>query len=127
MDFAHGTTTAHAQNILDNGLSSDYASASSSGGSIGRPGSFFTYGIDGPSNPALSDAAQWGVTRNGGVRSGASVLVGRLPASTYQSLMDQGLITLRTTGEGMPEETLFHPDAFPILNEQMQWIAHLRL
>ena len=126
-EFAHGTLTSDAQNIVDNGLSETRAQATSYGGAIGRPGSLFTYQVSGGSDPAFSTAAQWGVTRNGGVAKGASVIVGRLPESTYQDLLQKGLITLRTTGQGMPEETVFAPAAFATLNQEMQWVAKVDL
>lgn len=126
-DFAHGTTSAEAQDIMDNGLSQSQAQAAFHGGSLGRPGSLFTYELAGPGDPALSVAAQWGVTRNGGVAKGASVLVGRLPEATYQDLLSKGMITLRTTGQGMPEETIFDPAAYGTLNQEMQWVAKIDL
>ena len=115
IDFAHGTTLEHAQNIEANGLSSDAARAASSGGSVGQPGSLFTYRVTGPGDPALNDAAQWGVTRNGGVRDGSAVSIFRMCRCTYDSLVKSGDITTRVTGEGMPEEVIFGPGAMPYL------------
>lgn len=115
LDFAHGTTLEHAQKIEANGLSSDAARDASSGGSVGQPGSLFTYRVTGPGDPALSDAAQWGVTRNGGVRDGSAVSIFRMCRCTYDNLVKSGDITTRVTGEGMPEKVIFGPGAMPYL------------
>ncbi|XVV02659.1 RHS repeat-associated core domain-containing protein [Actinosynnema sp. CA-248983] len=116
MDFAHGTTTAHAESIAESGLSSAAAKASSKKGSIAQPGNFFTYQVAGAGDPNLSVAAQWGVTRNGGVRDGSSVVITQMCRCTYNRLVEEGHITTRVTGEGMPEETIFGPGAMPFLN-----------
>ncbi|TDO39650.1 RHS repeat-associated core domain-containing protein [Paractinoplanes brasiliensis] len=121
MDFAHGTTTAHAESIAQNGLSSTAAKASSSGGSVAQPGNFFTYRVTGGGDPNLSVAAQWGVTRNGGAREGASVVITRMCKCTYDRLVKEGHITTRVTGEGMPEETIFGPGALPFLKPVTQF------
>jgi hypothetical protein len=57
--------------------------------------------------------------------SPSSVLIGRLPQSTYDSLVEEGLVTVRNTGEGMPHETIFQHDSFPVLNREMQWLTIL--
>ncbi|GAA1311628.1 type IV secretion protein Rhs [Planotetraspora silvatica] len=111
IDFAHGTTTAHAENIAANGLNSAAAKAASNGGKVAQPGRFFTYRVSGGGDPNLSTAAQWGVTRNGGARDGASVVITRMCKCTYDRLVQEGHITTRVTGEGMPEETIFGPGA----------------
>ncbi|WP_214107590.1 polymorphic toxin-type HINT domain-containing protein [Acrocarpospora catenulata] len=115
LDFAHGTTTKHAQNIAAKGLSSPAAKEASSGGSVGQPGNFFTYSVAGPADTNLSVAAQWGVTRNGGSRDGASVVITQMCKCTYNRLVSEGHITSRVTGEGMPAETIFRPGALPFL------------
>ncbi|MBP2337371.1 hypothetical protein JOF41_003549 [Saccharothrix coeruleofusca] len=83
LDFAHGTTVEHAANIDQNALSGDAARAASHGGRLGQPGNLFTYAISGPGDPNLSNAAQWGVSRNGGARSDAAVVVARMCRCTY--------------------------------------------
>jgi Pretoxin HINT domain len=123
IDFAHGTTADHADNIAENGLSGDAARAASHGGSVGRPGSLFTYRVSGPGDPNLNIAAQWGVTRNGGVREGAAVGIFRMCRCTYDRLVREGHITTRVTGEGMPEEVIFGPGALPFLRH----VTNLRL
>ena len=115
LDFAHGTTSAHANNIETNGLSTDAAKAASSGGKVAQPGNLFSYNISGPGDPNLNVAAQWGVTRNNGARSGAAVSIFRMCKCTYDRLLSEGHITTRTTGVGMPEEVIFGPGAMPFL------------
>ena len=53
------------------------------------------------------------------------MLIGRLPRATYDELVDQGLVTVRPVGEGVPDETIFHPDSFAILNRDIQWLTIL--
>jgi hypothetical protein len=123
LDFAHGTTAAHADSIAANGLSSDAARAASNKGSVAQPGNLFTYRVSGPADPNFSTAAQWGVTRNGGSKDGAAVLVFRMCKCDFDRLLSEGHITTRFTGEGMPEETIFGPGAMPFLRK----LADVRL
>ena len=88
---------------------------------MSRPGSFFMHQISGPGDPGFQSAYEWGLRVDG--ESPSTVLVGRLPLSTFESLKKAGLVTVREVGEGVPDETIFHPDSFEILNREMQWIA----
>lgn len=123
IDFAHGTSLKNAQNIRDNGLSADAARANANGSSLNQPGSFFTHQISGPTDDGIQSAYEWGLRVD--PNSPSSVLIGRLPKASYDSLVDQGLVTVRNTGEGVPGETIFHPDSFPTLNRDMQWLTIL--
>ncbi|MGW5343309.1 polymorphic toxin-type HINT domain-containing protein [Streptomyces sp. NPDC004050] len=117
LEFAHGTTASHADDIAANGLSSDAARAASSGGAVGQPGNLFSYRVSGGADPNFSTAAQWGVARNGGKQKGAAVLVFQMCKCTYDRLVSEGHITTRVTGEGMPEEIIFGPGAMPFLRK----------
>lgn len=123
VDFAHGTSLKNAENIRANGLSADAARANANGGSLNRPGSFYAHQIAGPADDGVQSAYEWGMRVD--PDSPASVLIGRLPKSTYNDLVDQGLVTVRPVGEGVPDETIFHPDSFPILNRDMEWLTIL--
>ncbi|MFG2217397.1 polymorphic toxin-type HINT domain-containing protein [Streptomyces sp. NPDC048685] len=123
LEFAHGTTASHADDIAENGLSSEAARAATSGGGVGQPGNLFSYRVSGGSDPNFSTAAQWGVTRNRGKQNGAAVLVFRMCKCTYDRLVSDGHITTRTTGDGMPEEVIFGPGAMPFLRK----VADVRL
>ncbi|MGW4786512.1 RHS repeat-associated core domain-containing protein [Streptomyces sp. NPDC004230] len=117
LDFAHGTTVEHADNIEAGGLSSDAAKEASSGGQVAQPGNLFTYELTRGGGSNINVAAQWGVTRNSGSRSGAAVSIFRMCKCTYDRLVQEGHITTRVTGDGMPEEVIFGPGA----------MEHLRL
>ncbi|NWF25126.1 sugar-binding protein [Streptomyces sp. PKU-EA00015] len=123
LEFAHGTTASHADDIAANGLSSEAARAATSGGGVGQPGNLFSYRVSGGSDPNFSTAAQWGVTRNRGKQNGAAVLVFQMCKCTYGRLVSEGHITTRTTGDGMPEEVIFGPGAMPFLRK----VADVRL
>ncbi|MGE7390921.1 ricin-type beta-trefoil lectin domain protein [Streptomyces sp. NPDC004126] len=123
LEFAHGTTASHADDIAANGLSSEAAKAASSGGGVAQPGNLFSYRVSGASDPNFSTAAQWGVARNYGRQNGAAVLVFRMCKCTYDRLVSEGHITTRTTGDGMPEEVIFRPGAMPFLRK----VADVRL
>ncbi len=123
VDFAHGTSLKHAESIRANGLSSGTARANANGGSLNKPGSFFTHRVTSSVDDGVQSAYEYGLRVD--PESPSSVLVGRLPKSTYDDLVERGLVTTRNTGEGMPDETIFHPDSFDILNRDMNWLAIL--
>ncbi|WP_024805794.1 putative T7SS-secreted protein [Nocardia sp. BMG51109] len=120
-DFAHGTSLGHAENIMNNGISAEAGQAATHGGSMSRPGSFFTHEVAGGQSPGFQSAYEWGLRVD--PNSPSTVIVGRLPEATYQSLREGGLIEIRGIGEGVPDETIFHPRSFEILNREMEWIA----
>ena len=124
MDFAHGTTAEHADDIAENGLNGDAARAAAHGGTGDKPGSLFTYQVEGGGDPNFTRAAQWGVTRNGGVKDGAAVLVFRMSKENYTRLLGEGHITTQVTDEttGIVEH-IFGPGAMPFLTK----IADVRL
>ena len=124
MDFAHGTTVEHADGIAENGLNDAAARAAAHGGTGDKPGSLFTYQVEGGGDPNFSRAAQWGVTRNGGVKDGAAVLVFRMSKENYTRLLGEGHITTQITDEttGVVEH-IFGPGAMPFLTK----IADIRL
>lgn len=121
-DFAHGTSAAHADYISVYGLKSEVARTASAGGAMGRPGAFFTHEVENGQSPGFQAAYEWGLRHSTG-DSPSTVLVGRLPESAYQELVEQGLITVRPVGHGVPDETIFHPWSFHLLNDQMEWIT----
>ncbi|MEV6335545.1 RHS repeat-associated core domain-containing protein [Nocardia vinacea] len=120
-DFAHGTSRAHADDITDNGISAEASRENAKKGSMNRPSSFFTHEVEHGGSPGVQAAYEWGARIEGWQSS--TVIIGRLPESTYQRLVDMGLVEVRKAGEGVPDETIFHPDSFEILNREMQWIA----
>lgn len=120
-DFAHGTSLQHADNIIQNGVSAEAGQAAAHGGTMNRPSSFFTHEVAGGDSPGFQSAYEWGLRVD--PNSPSTVIVGRLPENVYQSLLDRGLIEVRTVGEGVPDETIFHPDSFETLNRTMEWIA----
>ncbi|MBO8192836.1 RHS domain-containing protein [Streptomyces oryzae] len=91
-----------------------------SSGSLARPGHFYPHEVNGPTHPGVQSAYEWGLRKS--ADSPASVLIGRMPEETYQKLISQGHVTVREVGEGVPPETIFHPDSFPELNKAMQWM-----
>ncbi|MCX4099213.1 RHS repeat-associated core domain-containing protein, partial [Nocardia sp. alder85J] len=122
-DFAHGTSRAYADNIVDNGLSADAGRDATHGGRMSRPGSFFTHEVDGPDSPGIQSAYEWGLRVDS--NSPSTVIIGRIPEQVYQSLLKDGLIQIREVGEGVPLETIFHPDSFEVLNREIEWIAKM--
>jgi RHS repeat-associated protein len=121
VDFAHGTSVANAENIMANGLSADAGQAASRGGFFSRPGSFFTHQVEGAGDPGVQSAYEFGLRQG----PDSSVLIGRLPRSTFDSLKAAGQVMVRSIGEGVPDETVFSPDSFGVLNSEMRWIAHI--
>ncbi|MEV0361146.1 RHS repeat-associated core domain-containing protein [Nocardia fusca] len=121
-DFAHGTSADHAEYIMLYGLNAQVARTASAGGAVSRPGAFFTHEVDSGKSPGFQAAYEWGL-RHSTATSPSTVLVGRLPESTYQNLVERGLVTVRPVGHGVPDETIFNPWSFHVLNDQMEWIA----
>lgn len=121
-DFAHGTSADHANYIALYGLNSQVARTASAGGAMSRPGAFFTHEVEGGQSPGFQAAYEWGL-RHSTATSPSTILVGRLPESTYQELLEQGMVTVRPVGHGVPDETIFSPLSFHLLNAHMEWIA----
>lgn len=116
LTFAHGTTTENVNNIAEIVLNGDAARAASHGGVFDKPGSLYTYQIDGPTDPNFVKAAQWSVTRNSGSRSGASVLVFGIGEDDYNRLRASGDITTQVSDEqDGAVEHVFGPEAYPYL------------
>ncbi|MFD7085683.1 polymorphic toxin-type HINT domain-containing protein [Streptomyces sp. NPDC059918] len=119
VDFAHGTSAESARNIRDNGLATDSARSNANRGQYSRPGSFFTHQMSGNGSAEIQSAYEFGLRKG----RQSAVLIGRLPRATYDSLVGQGLVTVREIGEGVPAETIFHPDSFAVLNREMEWLT----
>ena len=109
IDFAHGTTVANAERILDEGVSESAIRGASSGSR--EPGSFFTIRID-PNDPdaALEHALWWARERHGGE---CVVVVCSIPEGLADQLERNGL--LRNSRQ--PIESVFRPGSFPLINE----------
>jgi len=102
-------------NIVKNGLNEAAAKAVSRGGSVNRPGSFFT--IELKSNDDLQIAYDFGLRKGGQT----AVLILSLPADMVQSLANQEVITFRNiAGLEGAIETIFSPETFTKLNEAMK-------
>ncbi|MFE1576685.1 polymorphic toxin-type HINT domain-containing protein [Streptomyces fradiae] len=117
MDFVHGTSSTHADNIEANGLSGDAARANSHGGSVGQPGNLFTYRVSPGDSETLSAAADFGNSRTArGDRP--AVLIFRMCKCTYDRLTAEGHITTRVTDEVSGRvEHIFGPQALPHLQQ----------
>ncbi|MFH8768170.1 putative T7SS-secreted protein [Streptomyces sp. NPDC017958] len=120
-DFAHGTSQRFATDIVENGLSADAGRSATNGGSMSRPGHFFTHEVAGMHSPGFQSAYEWGLRVDR--QSPSSVVIMRLRDETYQSLVDQGHVIIREVGEGVPNETIFHPAAFETINREAQWLG----
>ncbi|MEU5540571.1 RHS repeat-associated core domain-containing protein, partial [Streptomyces sp. NPDC020362] len=120
-DFAHGTSKKFATDITENGLSADANHAATNGGSSSIPGHFFTHEVDGAQSPGFQSAYEWGLRVDR--QSPSSVVIMRLPEATYQRLVDQGHVLIREVGEGVPDETIFHPNSFETINKEAQWLG----
>ena len=119
--FVHGTSKAHAEDIMTNGLNAARSRASMIGSH--SPGSFFTHliGPPGAEGPGLQEAANWATPRYG---DQAVVLIGSVPQSVFDDLQSQGLVRTQPVPGGsadMPPETIFSPGAYPILNQHVRW------
>ena len=108
VDFAHGTTGAFADDILERGVSEDAIRAAEFGSR--SPGSFFTVPVD-PRNPmAAVDAAQgWAASRQ---VPDVCVVVCRLPSGVVKNLEQLGQLTYRS----IPNEAVFSPESFDTIN-----------
>ncbi|MDN3357330.1 polymorphic toxin-type HINT domain-containing protein [Actinomadura sp. DC4] len=116
LDFAHGTTSTHADNIQENGLSGGAAQANSRGGSVGQPGNLFTYAVTEDDTEILSATASFGATRAGAGERPA-LLIFQMGRSDYDRLTAAGHITTRVTDEVSGRlEHIFSPGAMPYLN-----------
>jgi len=115
VDFAHGTSSGHADNIQSNGLSGQAARDSSQGGSLGQPGNLFTYKVSPGDSDTLSAAASFGATRTpAGERP--ALLIFRMCACEYDRLTAAGQITTRVTDQVSGRvEHIFGPDAMSSL------------
>jgi Pretoxin HINT domain len=117
MDFVHGTSSTHADNIEANGLSGDAARANSSGGSVGQPGNLFTYRVSPGDSDTLGAAATFGGSRTASGDRPA-ILIFRMCKCTYDRLMAEGHITTRVTDEVSGRvEHIFGPGALPHLQQ----------
>jgi len=116
-DFAHGTSLAHAESIMQNGLSEAASRANEIHSHV--PGSFFTIPVD-PSNKAVAveTAAFWGGRAVGKGEPGA-VIVLRLPKSVVGDLTARGLLE-RTE---IPFQAVFHPGSYETLSRVGEWVA----
>ncbi|MFI5793433.1 polymorphic toxin-type HINT domain-containing protein [Streptomyces sp. NPDC051677] len=115
MDFAHGTTSTHADSIEANGLSGDAARANSSGGSVGQPGNLFTYHVTPADGDSLSAAVTFGGSRTApGERP--ALLIFQMCKCEYDRLKAAGHITTRVTDEVSGRvEHIFGPEAMDSL------------
>lgn len=117
MDFAHGMTSTHADDIAANGLNGDGARAASSGGSVAQPGNLFTYRVNPGDSDTLSAAATFGGSRTGpGERP--ALLIFQMCRYQYDRLTAAGHITTRVTDEVSGRvEHIFGPEAMPFLTQ----------
>ncbi|MGY0497345.1 RHS repeat-associated core domain-containing protein [Nocardia sp. FBN12] len=120
-EFAHGTSLDNANNIVNNGLDANAGQAATHGGLMSRPGSFFTHEVAGGDSPGFQSAYEWGLRVD--PNSPSTVIVGRIPENVYQQLLERGHVEVRAVGEGVPDETIFHPRSFETLNATLEWIA----
>lgn len=117
MDFVHGTSSTHADNIEANGLSGDAARANSSGGSVGQPGNLFTYRVSLGDSDTLSAAATFGGSRTASGDRPA-ILIFRMCKCTYDRLTAEGHIATRVTDEVSGRvEHIFGPGALSHLQQ----------
>lgn len=115
IDFAHGTTSTSAQNIVDNGLNRDAALAAMVGSR--EPGTFFTVQVD-PlnTNEALELAASWATRHN---PQDICIVICRLPRSVVESLESSRLLVHRF----QPHESVFRPDSYDIVNREATFFS----
>ncbi len=115
LDFAHGTTSTHADNIQANGLSGDAARAGAHGGSLNQPGSLFTYRVRPGDNETLSATASFGASRAGpGERP--ALMIFQMCQCEYDRLSAAGHISTRVTDEVSGRvEHIFSPEAMSSL------------
>ncbi|GAA2101842.1 hypothetical protein GCM10009801_75440 [Streptomyces albiaxialis] len=120
-DFAHGTTLAHAESIVRDGLNTDAARAATNGGSLSRPGHFSVHEVAGPQSPGFQAAYEWGLRVDNHAPS--SVVIARIPEEVYEKLVNEGKVATREVGEDVPTEIIFHPDSFEEINRVVKWIG----
>ncbi|MFE0733108.1 polymorphic toxin-type HINT domain-containing protein, partial [Streptomyces antibioticus] len=117
MDFVHGTSSTHADNIEVNGLSGDAARGNSRGGGVGQPGNLFTYRVSPGDSDTLSAAATFGGSRTA-TGDRPAILIFRMCKCTYDRLTAEGHITTRVTDEVSGRvEHIFGPGAMPYLDQ----------
>ncbi|GLV94656.1 hypothetical protein Slala04_61100 [Streptomyces lavendulae subsp. lavendulae] len=117
MDFVHGTSSTHADNIEANGLSGDAARGNSRGGGVGQPGNLFTYRVSPGDSDTLSAAATFGGSRTA-AGDRPAILIFRMCKCTYDRLTAEGHINTRVTGEVSGRlEYIFDPEAMPYLQQ----------
>ncbi|MEV7446351.1 polymorphic toxin-type HINT domain-containing protein [Streptomyces sp. NPDC091204] len=117
MDFVHGTSSTHADNIEANGLSGDAARGNSQGGGVGQPGNLFTYRVSPGDSDTLSAAATFGGSRTA-TGDRPAILIFRMCKCTYDRLTAEGHITTRVTDEVSGRlEHIFGPEAMPHLQQ----------
>ncbi|MEU3767745.1 RHS repeat-associated core domain-containing protein [Amycolatopsis keratiniphila] len=115
LDFVHGTTSTHADNIDANGLSGQAARANAHGGLLNQPGSLFTYQVNSTDSETLGAAASFGATRT---KTGErpSILIFQMCQCDYDRLKEAGHIRTRVTDEvSNRTEHIFGPAAMPYL------------
>jgi RHS repeat-associated protein len=116
-DFAHGTSPANAQSILDVGVNKDLAIAASRRGEYAEPGSFFTFAVSHEDQGGIQYAYEMGLRQG----EDCVVLVCKIPESTFSDLVDAGLVR-ETPLPGLPiPETVFSPGAFDRINAEASW------
>ncbi|MFD3717010.1 polymorphic toxin-type HINT domain-containing protein [Streptomyces sp. NPDC058674] len=115
LDFVHGTTSTHADNIQANGLSGTAARENAHGGSLNRPGSLFTYRVTPSDSETLSATASFAATRTGpGERP--AILIFQMCRCEYDRLSAAGHIATRVTDEMSGRvEHIFGPEAMSFL------------
>ncbi len=111
-DFAHASSFESIQDILRNGLNENAAKASFKGGSVNRPGSFFTVEV---TSETYSDIGSGLITF--GMRHSKTpvLLVMQLPETLFKKFQDSGAIENRVWGEYV--EAIFSPSTFSEINQ----------
>lgn len=122
VNFAHGTSPENAHNILRVGLNRAAALAASFGSHV--PGAFFAHVLGPPAHPGpgLQMAYEWGKRHS----AMPVVLIGQLPERVFRELEASGLIVTQPVPGAkeayeVPPETIFYPDAYPLVNQHVQW------
>jgi hypothetical protein len=117
--FAHGTSLKNAENIVKHGLNAAEALKHTRGR---HTEGFFTHELGSPSNPGpgLQQAADWAGIRH----------VGEDKALVIISMLDSVFNTLKLSDRAktgpvpgfermpMPDETIFTPSAFDVVNRE---------
>lgn len=114
VDFAHGTTRASGQNILDKGLNHEDALMNEAHSHA--PGSFFTVRVDlSNARIALEVAADWAKRHEGDL----CIVVCRLPRTVVKGLENAG--SLVHTMIPYQYQSVFYPESFVAINENATW------